>query len=188
MEAFEETKLPEKEKFYSSLSGKGITDEEYAQAQEVWASFGCQNLGDYHDLCVATDVLLLGDMFENFKTFCQDKCKLDPAHYYSAQGLRWDALLEKTGVVPDLLTDLDMHLLIEWVMKSGISMVSKSYAKANNPLVEGYNPAEPTNYIIYLDANNLYGWTMNLPLPKSFHWKRVMPTEEQIMIKAGYWR
>ena len=61
-------------------------------------------------------------------------------------------------------------------------MVSKRYAKANNPLVEGYNPSEPTNYIIYLDANNLYGWAMSLPLPKSgFHWKRVMPTEEQIM-------
>ena len=61
-------------------------------------------------------------------------------------------------------------------------MVRKRYAKANNPLFEGYNPAEPTNYITYLDANNLYGWAMSLPLPKSgFHWKRVMPTEEQIM-------
>ena len=78
-------------------------------------------------------MLLLGDVFENFKTFCQDKCKLDPAHYYSAPGLSWDALLKKTGVEPDLLTDLDMHLLIERVMKSGISMVSKRYAKANNP-------------------------------------------------------
>ena len=59
-------------------------------------------------------------------------------------------------------------------------MVSKRHAKANNPLVEGYNPNEPTNYITYLDANNLYGWAMSLPLSKSnFHWKRVMPTEEQ---------
>ena len=68
-------------------------------------------------------------------------------------------------------------------MRGGISMVCKRYAKANNPLVEGYNPAEPTNYITHLDANNLYGWAMRLPLPKSgFHyWKRVMPTEEQII-------
>ena len=61
-------------------------------------------------------------------------------------------------------------------------MVSKRYTKANNPLVEGYNPAEPTNYITYLEANNLYGWAMSVPLPKSdFHWKCVMPTKEQIM-------
>jgi len=75
-----------------------------------------------------------------------------------------------------------MYLFIERGMRGGISMVGKRYAKANNPLVEGYNPAEPTNYITYLDANNLCGWVMSLPLPKSgFHRKRVMPTEEQIM-------
>ena len=180
-EKFEETELPEKEKFYSSLCGKGITDEEYHHAQEVWEKFKCQNLGDYHDLYVTTDALLLADVFENLRKVCQEKYGLDPAHYYNAPGLSWDALLKKTGVELDLLTDLDMHLFIERGMRGGISMVSKRYAKANNPLVEGYNPNEPTNYIAYLDANNLYGWAMSLPLPKSnFHWKRVMPTEEQI--------
>ena len=141
-ERFGETKIPEKEKFYCSLSGKGITDEEYAHAKEVWATFGCQNLGDYHNLYVATDALLLADVYENFRKVCQDKYGLDPAHYYSAPGLSWDALLKKTGVELDLLTDLDMHLFIETGMRGGISMVSKRYAKANNPLVEGYNPAE----------------------------------------------
>ena len=70
MDLFEkvgETKLPEKEKFYSSLSGKGITDEEYEHAKQVWETFGCRNLGDYHDLYVATDTLLLADVFENFR-------------------------------------------------------------------------------------------------------------------------
>ena len=77
---------------------------------------------------------------------------------------------------------MDTHLFTERGMRGGISMVSKRYAKANNPLVEGYDTAEPTNYITYLDANSLYGWAMSLPLPKKgFHWKRVMPTEEQIM-------
>ena len=84
-ERFGETKLPEKEKFYSSLSGKEITDEEYAHAKEVWATFGCQNLGDYHDLYMATDALLLADVYENFRKVCHDKYRLDPAHYYSAQ-------------------------------------------------------------------------------------------------------
>jgi len=181
-ERFDETQLPEKEKFFSSLSGKGITDDEYAHAQKVWETFGCQTMGDYHDVYLTTDVLLLADVFENFRKVCQGKYGLDPAHYYSAPGLSWDALLKKTGVELELLTDLDMHLFIERGMRGGISMVGKRHAKANNPLAEGYNPEEPTNYITYLDANNLYGWAMSLPLPKSkFHWKRVMPTEAQIM-------
>ena len=141
---------------------------------------------------VITDVMLLADVFENFRKMCKDKYGLDPAHYYSAPGLSWDALLKKTGVDLELLTDLDMHLFIERGMRGGISMASKRYAKANNPLVEGYNTAEPTNYITNLDANNLYGRAMSQPLPKSgFHWKRVMPTEEQIMkigpnVKKGW--
>ena len=174
--------LPEKEKFYSSLSGQGITDEDYAHAKQVWETLGCRNLGDYHNLYVETDTLLLADLFENFRKVCQEKYGQDPAHYYSAPGLSWDALLKKTGVELELLTDLDMHLMIERGMRGVISMVCKRYAKANNPRVEGYNSDQPTNYITYLDANNLYGWAMSRPLPKkNFHWKRVMPTEDQIM-------
>ena len=181
-ERFDETQLPDKTKFYSSLSGKGITDEEYAHAKAVWKTFGCRNLGDYHNLYVETDARLLADVFENFRKVCQAKYGLDPAHYYSAPGLSWDALLKKTGVELELLTDLDMHLFIKRGMRGGISMASKRYTKANNPRVKGYDPSQPTNYITYLDANNLYGWAMSQPLPKkNFHWKRVMPTEEQIM-------
>ena len=181
-ERFHEAQLPEKETFYSSLSGKGITDEDYAHAKQVWETFGCRNLGDYHDWYVATDVLLLADVFENFRKVCKEKYGLDPAHYYTTPGLSWDALLKKTGVELELLTDMDMHLVIERGMRGGISMASKRYAKANNPRVEGYDPSQPANYITYLDANNLYGWAMSRHLPKkNFHWKRVMPTEEQIM-------
>ena len=157
-ERFHETQLPGREKFYSSLSGQGITEEEYAHAKQVWEALGCRNLGDYHNLYVETDTLLLADVFENFRKVCQEKYGLDPAHYHSAPGLSWDALLKKTGVELELLTDLDMHLMIERGMRGGISMVSKRYAKANNPRAEGYDPAQPTNYIKYLDANNLYGW------------------------------
>ena len=142
-ESFGETKHLEKEKFYSSLSGSGITDEDYAHVQEVWKTYDCKTLGDYHDLYVATDVMLLADVFENFRKLCQEKYGLDPAHYYSAPGLSWDALLKKTGVELELLTDLDMHLFIERGMRGGFSMVSKRYAKANNPLVKGYNPERP---------------------------------------------
>ena len=72
-ERFGEAKLPEKENFYSRLSGQGITDEEYAHAKQVWETFGCRNLGDYHNLYVALDSALLAEVFENFRNVCQEK-------------------------------------------------------------------------------------------------------------------
>jgi len=92
--------------------------------------------------------------------------------------------LKKTGVELELLTDIDMHLFVERGMRGGISMVSKRYAKANNPLVLEYDPSKPKKFIMYLDANNLYGWAMSKPLPKrDFKWKRAMPTEKEILKK-----
>jgi len=92
--------------------------------------------------------------------------------------------LEKDGVELELLTDIDMHLFVERGMRGGISMVSKRYAKANNPYVPGYDPSKPTIFIPYEDAKNLYGCAMSKPLPKrGFKWKRVMPTEEEILKK-----
>ena len=183
-EKFSETRLPEKEKFYSKLNDEHITDEEYGHAQKVWETFECKTLGDYHDLYVKTDVALLADLFENFRRLCLVQYGLDPAHYYTSPGLSWDALLKKTGVQLELFTDLEMHLFVERGMRGGISMVSKRYAKANNPLVSDYDPSKPNKYIMYLDANNLYGWAMSKPLPKrDFKWKRVMPTEQDILKK-----
>ena len=96
---------------------------------------------------------------------------LDPAHYFTSPGLSWDALLKKTGVVLELLTDYDQHLFIEKGMRGGISIVSKRYAKANNPLIEGYDSSKTKTHILYLDANNLYGWAMSQPLPTGgFQW------------------
>jgi len=133
---------------------------------------------------VKTDVALLADVSENFRNLCQEQYGLDPAHYYTSPGLSWDAFLKKTGVELELFTDLEMHLFLERGMRGGISMVSKRYAKANNPLVSDYDPSKPNKYIMYLDADNLYGWAMSKPLPKrDFKWKRVMPTEEDIIKK-----
>ena len=102
---------------------------------------------------------------------CLHQYGLDPAHYYTSPGLSWDALLKKTGVELELLTDYDQHLFIEKGLRGGISMVTKRHAKANNPRVEGYNPEKPTSHILYLDANNLYGWAMSQALPTGgFRW------------------
>ena len=101
---------------------------------------------------------------------------LDPAHYLTILGLT-GMHCEKKGVKLELLTALDTHLFIERGMRGGISVVSKRYAKANNPYVEGYESSKPTSYLTYLEANNFNGWAMSKPLPKSdFQWKRVMPT------------
>ena len=141
---FEETKLPPKEAFYSKLSDEDISDDDYENAKRVWKTFGCQTLGNYADLYCRTDVLLLADVFENFRKTSQKQYGLDPAHYYTSPGLSWDALLKKTGVELELLTDYDQHLFIEKGMRGGISMVSKRHARANNPAVEGYDRRSPT--------------------------------------------
>ena len=103
---------------------------------------------------------------------CLRQYGLEPAHYYTSPGLSCDALLKKTGVELELLTDYDQHLFIEKGMRGGISMVSKRHGKANNHLVDGYNPERPSSHILYLDANNLYGWAMSQSLPTgAFRWE-----------------
>ena len=170
-ERFEETQLPPAHSFYSKLTDENISDSDYEHAQRVWETFGCQTLGNYTDLYCRTDVLLLADVFENFRKTSQKQYRLDPAHYYTSPGLSWDALLKKTGVELELLTDYDQHLLIEKGMRGGISMVSKRHARANNPAVEGYDSEKPNSHILYLDANNLYGRAMSQPLPTGgFRW------------------
>ena len=170
-ERFDEPLLPPKEDFYSKLSDEHISEDDYAHAQKVWEVFECRTLGDYHDLYNRTDVLLLADVFEAFRKTSMSQYGLDPAHYYTSPGLSWDALLKKTRVELELLTDYDQHLFIEKGMRGGISMVSKRHAKANNPQVDGHKPSEPNSYIMYLDANNLYGWAMSQSLPTGgFTW------------------
>ena len=123
-------------------------------------------------LNVRTDVNLLADVFENFRNICLQQYKLDPANYYTNPGLSWDALLKRTHTNLELLTDYDMHLLFEKGLRGGISMASKRYAKANNPLIESYNPPnEKNSFIMYLDANHLYEWSMVQHLPTGrFKW------------------
>ena len=112
-EKLKETKLPSKEAFYSRLNDKGISDENYAHALEVWKTFDRKNLKDCHNLYNQVDVLLLADVFENFRNICIKNYNLDPAHYYTAPGLAWDAALKVTKVELELLSDMDMLLMVE---------------------------------------------------------------------------
>jgi len=183
-ERFEETELPPKEAFWSGLKEEHATEEEYERAQEMWRVFGCKTLGDFHDHYVRMDAAQLADVFENFRKICLAQYGLDPAHYFTSPGLSWDALLKKTGVELELLTDYEKHQFVERGIRGGMTKVSKRYAKANNPQVPGYDPSKPKKHIMYYDANNLYGWAMCKPLPiRGFKWKREMPTEEEILKK-----
>lgn len=88
-----------------------LQKKEYEHVNKVWEAFGCRNLGNYHGLYVPTDMLLLSDVFKNFRNACLDKYGLDPVHYYSSPGLSWDAVLKRMGMKLELLTDRDMHSL-----------------------------------------------------------------------------
>ena len=175
LERFKENKLPPKEAFYSRLTGEGINDEDYERAKKVWKVFGMKTLQDYHDLYNVTDVLLLADVFENFRNICMENYKLDPAHYFTAPGLAWDACLKITGVELELLSDIDMLLMIEKGIRGGVSMISNRHGKANNKYMgESFIDTMISIYIMYLDANNLYGWAMSKPLPThGFEWMKV---------------
>ena len=172
LERLNETQLPPKEAFYSKLNKSHISDEAYEHAQKVWSEFDCETMRDYHDLYLKSDVLLLADVFENFRDVCLTNYELDPAWYYTAPGLAWDAALKKTEVELELLSDPDMLLMVEKGVRGGVSSIMHRYSKANNKYMgEDYNPTEPSKYLQYLDANNLYGWAMSRPLPiEGFKW------------------
>ena len=170
-ERFSEKSLPRREDFYSILNDVNISESDYSHAKRVWNTFQIRDLGDYHDLYLRTDVILLADVFENFRRTCLSYYGLDPCHYFSAPGLSWDALLKMTRVNLELFSNLDMQLFIEKGMRGGISTITHRYAKANNKYMKGYNPEEASSYLMYLDANNLYGWAMSQSLPVGdFKW------------------
>ena len=158
---FEEVTLLQKEALYSKVSLKGISDEDYTHRQKVWETCGCATLGNYHDLYLRTDVLLLSDVLGNLLHTCLNQYGLDPSNCYTSPGLSWDPLLKHTGVELELLTDIDMHLFFEKGLRCGISMASKRFAKANNPEVPDFDPSKLKTWIQYYDANNLYGWAMS---------------------------
>jgi len=174
---FDETTLPPQSAFYNKLTDSDITNENYQHAQTVWSTFKMNNLGDYHDLYKKTDVLLLFDVFENFRNVCLRHYQLDPSHYFTAPGLSFDAMLKMTGAKLELLEDIDMVNMIQKGIRGGVSMITQKFAQANNPEISNYDKTKPTSWISYLDMNNLYGTAMVDSLPeRDFEWL----TEEQI--------
>ena len=141
--------------------------------------FGIHDLGDYHDLYLRTDVVLLAPVYEAFRDTCLRHYKLDPAHFYTSPGLAWKACLKQTGIRLELLTDPDMLLMFERGIRGGITQVVRKYASANNKYMgDRFDPKSESSYLQYLDATNLYGWAMSQPLPTGgFKWVDVNPNE-----------
>lgn len=183
---FMETELPPIESFYSSLRGDDITEDDYVHAQTIWSSMKMQTMQDYHDFYLKTDVLLLTDVFQNFRSVCLREKKLEPSYYMSLPGFTQDALFHHTPimkaptdvrqilfnanltsvypilddcVIPfeiDLFNEdqINMYLYAEESVRGGISVISHRHAVA-----------DANTEILYLDANNLYGWAMSQCLP-----------------------
>ena len=147
---FNETQLPPIDLFYSNLNMSSISEEDYQHTQRVWKEFGIHNLGDYHDLYLRTDVVLMANVYEAFRDTCLKYYKGDPAHFYTSPGMAWRACIKHTGIRLEL----------------------RKYASANNKYMG------ESSYLHYLDANNLYGWKMSQPLPTGgFKWVDVNPNE-----------
>ena len=128
-------------------------------------------MGEYHDTYLISDVLLLSDVFENFRKTCLEYYKLDPCHYFTSPGLSWDSMLKMTEIELELMSDIDMFQFIEKGMRGGVSYIANRYGEANNKHIRNFDKTKPTKYITYLDANNLYGYGMSQYLPTgNFEW------------------
>jgi hypothetical protein len=182
-ERLKETSLPDISSFFSKLTGKTISQEDYEHAQRVWRSFDCRNLGEYSDLYLKTDVCLLADVFENFRDTCLFHYALYAAQYYTTPGLAYDAALKMSRVELELITDYDKFLLIESGIRGGSVQCVMRHCEANNSSCKNYDSKQEKSHILYVDSNNLYGHSMVQKLPVGgFKWvDPSMFTEESIM-------
>ena len=133
---FNQMELPNKNQFYSILSDQHITDDEYDHANKVWNTFMIKTMGKYHDLYLVSDVLLLTDVFENFRKTCMQYYKLYACHYFTSPGLSWDAMLKMTNIKLELMTEIDMFQFIKKGMRGGVSYIANRYGNANKQVHE----------------------------------------------------
>jgi len=167
----EETSLPPREAFYSNLTERECSQDDYDHALKVWKHFSCSTLKDYLELYLKADAFPLTDIFENFRKICMQIYSLDPAQYFTKPERSWEAMLKTTNIKLDLLTDIDMYRFIQSSIRGGFVQCCHIYTKANNKYLSDYDSSKESSILMYVDANNLYGWAMSQPLPyKDFKW------------------
>ena len=171
MSDFEKFKeeLLSKEKFYNSLTGKNISGKKYEHALNVWNKFETRTMKYYHDLDFKCDVLLLAGVCKKFRNNSIENYGKCLSHFLSAPGLSWDAMFKKIKIEFELIPDPDVYIFFEKGTRGGISYIYNS--KANNKYLNSYDPKQESKPIIYLDANNLYGYAMSkFLLTSGFKW------------------
>ena len=147
--------MPDKQAFYSRLNIENIRDVDYRHAKRVFRNLNNKKLGDYHDLYIQSDTILVADVFENFRNKCTEIYELDPARFLSAPGLACQTCLKKTEVGLELLTDVDMLLMVEEAIRDGICQAIYRYAEANNKYIKNYDEDSNKGYILDVVLNTL---------------------------------
>lgn len=159
------TALPPIEQFYSTLSGKNISEEDYRIGQKIWQDFNVESLRDYALIYCRTDTLLLAEVFQEYRSCGYEAFGLDPSFYMGTPGYAMDCMLYFTGVELDLLSDPDMTNFSERAVRGGMSLISTRYCEGETRL------SEPGKHIAYWDANSLYSSTQQFKLPISnYEW------------------
>ncbi|XP_064481238.1 uncharacterized protein LOC135394428 isoform X2 [Ornithodoros turicata] len=177
-EAYDEPSLPPRDKFFNILNGTEVSEQDYNHAQNVYEKFRLKSLGEYSDLYLLTDTLLLADVFQNFRKWTLDVHKIEPFHFVSLPGLSMSCALKMSQVELELINDPNAYLLIENGLRGGVTQCSLRKATANVPGTEQFDPEKEKKIINYIDVNGLYGAVMREPLPYGgFEWL----TEEEIV-------
>lgn len=182
VEKLKQTSLPSHEHWNSKLTRSYIEDEScLTEAYQTWKFFQMKTFKDWHDHYLKIDVKGLSDVFEAFRSLCMDIYKVDPCYYFTAPGMFNDALYKKTGARVELIIDVDMYNFFEKGIRGGLSVQVNRFSKANHLHLNSHNRNDLTKYILYTDANNLYGYAMKQPLPyKHFEWEATKTTEEWV--------
>ena len=165
MDRFNETTLPNNEKFYSKLKLKHISEDDYKHAKKVWNVFEIKTLGEYHDLYVQADTTQLSDVFESFRSLYLKEYQLDPVYFVSTPTLAFESMLKITKAKIELFTDINMVLMTEKGIRGDLTQVIKKHGIANNKYLPSYDNTKKSVYLQHLDVNNLYGYAMCKKLP-----------------------
>ena len=146
---FNDVQLPSKINFYNNLNNTECSDNDYSHAELVWDKFKCKKILDYHNIYLKLDVLLLSDIWNNFRETCMNNYKLDASYYYTSPGLSWSSMLKITNIELELINDKEIYNFIECGIRGGISQISHRYAEANNKYLESYDDSKEESYIMY---------------------------------------
>lgn len=164
---YEIESLPASDYFSSSLNGfKQVSKEEYDHAEKVFLDFNCNNLGEYSDLYLKTDVMLLTSIFQKFRNDCREWYGIDPANFSTLPSFAWQVMLKVTKEEIEYIKDIEKIRFIENGIRGGTCHAAVRHVVARNKYIEGFDPlTEDSNFLFYVDVNNLYGtaFCQNLP-------------------------